>query len=233
MEKFYLHHIDEEMLHYDLVEGNHRLTKDELEMPLVKAVSYFKNLTQYSNLKENKLNEHFINIFKKDENLLQKYGQKVYDMLKEAYKPIGGLLGCESYEELIKDPDMMWKLKTEAGKILAVFIYSFKKGERKLQYCTCEKSDEGRSSFMQIMEDDKKFLERMFWGEISGAVENYYVTKVGMSMIPNIFVKSLLPDKKDIELDSDGFHYTRNIGGKKERKESNRWGYWQYRKYKI
>lgn len=58
----------------------------------------------------------------------------------------------------------------------------------------------------------------MFWGEVSGAVENYYVAKVGMSMIPNIFVQKLLPDKKSIELDSDGFHYTREIGGKKEKK---------------
>lgn len=40
------------MLHYDLIEGNHRLTKDELEMPLIKAVSYFEELSQYPNLKE-------------------------------------------------------------------------------------------------------------------------------------------------------------------------------------
>lgn len=73
-------------------------------------------------------------------------------------------------------------------------------------------SADGKKSLYRICEDDKKFIDRMFWGEVSEAIEHIYVNKIGITKVPAEMAQKLLKDKPFISIDSDGFHYTRKIG---------------------
>lgn len=198
--------------------AKHKMSYDELEYSLLVALEYFDNLIKP--MTESRLLERYVNIFTRnedDEELIQKWGERIYSMLNEAYKPIGGLLGCNSYEDLVHDSDM-WKFEVKNNRILSVFIYSTRRGGRKLQYVTAEKdssgkmSADGKKSLYRICEDDKKFIDRMFWGEVSEAIEHIYVNKIGITKVPAEMAQKLLKDKPFISIDFDGFHYTRKIG---------------------
>lgn len=199
---------------YIEVSGGHKLSRKSLELALSEAFAYF--YTTFRHVQESRLQEHYVNIVKDNDNwntMTAKWGPEVYDLLNKGYAPIGGILGCNSYEDLKKDSDM-WKIKTSHDEVKAVFIYSFKRGGRKLQYCTTDGTPEGKAAFVQIFKDDEKLLDRMFWGEVSGAVEHMATAGgkyASVTIVPNYFAKLMMPEKHII-LDPDGIHYKRRIG---------------------
>lgn len=195
-----------------VVSGGHKLSDKSLKQGMDAALNHLNNAIHENFV----INEHFTNIFVKkesDKELLNKYKDQVWDILYNAYQNLpGGMAGCDSVEDLIKDSEF-WKLVTKNDKVLAVFIYNFKRGGRKIQYAGRIAGDEGRKAFYKVVEEDTKLIERETWTEVSGAPEYIYKEKMGMTPIPADVAQMILKDKPFISIDKDGYHYTRMIGG--------------------
>lgn len=69
-------------------------------------------------------------------------------------------------------------------------------------------SSVGKYWFTKMIQEDIKFARS--WGEVSGAME-HILRKNGAEPIPNYMAK-MLTGKDIIELNPDGYHYTRMIG---------------------
>lgn len=165
------------------------------------------------------LNEHFVNIFTKEDTKdhLKKYGGEVWDILQKSYEKIGGLLGINDLQQLVDDTDF-WKLCTKGGKVVACALYSFKRGGRKLICGGTDGTDEGKKWFYKILEDDVKFTNRQAWAEVSDAMEHILIKKLGGIPVPNTVAELIMRGKKFTDLNPDGYHYTREIGGESHEK---------------
>lgn len=191
------------------MKGHHHLSTDELEVGLNKALGFFGILQK--SVQESYINEHFVNIFpNKDLQDIEIYKDEVWNILQQSYKPIGGLLGVDSIDDLIADSDM-WKLVTKGGKVVAVSCYTFKRGGRKTMLCGTDGTEEGKRWFYKIIDEDIQRLDREQFAEVSGVME-YIFKKRGANPIPGIVAQRILSDKQ-LEILDDGFHYRRMIGG--------------------
>jgi 3D (Asp-Asp-Asp) domain-containing protein len=110
---------------------------------------------------------------------------------------------------LINDTDF-WKLNIKNGKVVAVFVYTFKRGGRKLVYCGSDGTQVGKDALKKIIDDDIKFIERQSWVEVSGALAHIHLKK-GANILDVEIAQKLLPDKKIIPLGRKV--YQREIGG--------------------
>lgn len=202
--------------------GGHKPSMAQLSTPIEEAKEYFSRL--YLPLTEQKLCEHFVNILtKKDLTKTAEWGPKVYDMLNDGYREIGGLAGCKDYNDLIKNCDMI-KIDAFHGQIRCVAVYTFKRGGRKLLYITAERgpdghmTPEGKKALYRLCQDDIRLVDRGFWGEASGAMEYIFLTKAKAPKIEAAEMKKILTDKELFEPDdelNDGFHYNRKLGDDK------------------
>lgn len=229
------------LVNYCSVDGNHRIDEDELFKALDTAESYFDAFDlmagSKNSLKENVFREHYVNIVtKEDKSSALKYVDEIFKMLQKAYEPIGGILGLDRKEDLIKDSDF-WKIDRSVDGLKAVVVYTFKRGGRKLQYCASDGTDEGKKRLFKIIEDDLRLIDREFWEEVSEAMECIYL-KHGAVPLPIDAVKALMYDKEILEVThedaeeyyaeasmrgiknpnnvEDGFHYKRMIGRRAE-----------------
>lgn len=177
-----------------------------------------QSLKEYIISTDKFINEHFTNIFvKNDRQLIDMYKEQVWSILWNCYKDLpGGMAGCNNVDDLINESDF-WKLVTKNGKVLAVFVYNFKRGGRKIQYAGRVNSDEGRKAFYSVVEEDVRLKDRETWSEVSGRPEEIY-NKKGFTPIPADVAQMILKDKKFISIDPDGYHYTRLIGGEPHKK---------------
>lgn len=173
-------------------------------------------------IKENILNEHYINLFPKDEN--KKHKHEVFGLIQKSYEKIGGIHG-----DGFKDPDdmvkniHMWKLKKKNGKIVAGKMYKNSKGIRKSVAAFTDGSDEGKSALANITKHEPtrsiseisasmlKFTKKHLGSE---ALQKYTKTPEEATKILN---KHL--DTKNIESEYDkdypelkGKFYSRKIG---------------------
>ena len=106
---------------------------------------------------------------------------------------------------------------TNNGRVLAAFIYNFKRGGRKCQYACCDGTADGKDAFYTVVKDDIRLKDRETWMEVSGAPEHVY-RKHGMVPIPADVAKKILADKEFTSINKDGYHYTRLIGGEPHEK---------------
>lgn len=155
-----------------------------------------------------RLNEHFVTVFDHDDKM--KYVDEVWDMLEQSYSKIGGT--HSSKDEILED-GMMWKLVRRNGKIDAAIIYKQKLG-RKAILAGCDGTPQGKQDLFSIIREDAKMEDRHAWVEVSGAPE-YLYKKYGHVPIPNEVAEEILAKmgKKIDQLNPDGYHYTRKIGG--------------------
>lgn len=176
-------------------------------------------------LNNQNLNEKFVNVLTGNDRETSKYKDKVYEILYNSYKDIGGVAGLENSDNLISDSDF-WKLEIKNNEILSVFVYTFKRGGRKVQYIGTNGTPEGKKSMYNIVKDDLRLKDRNAWIECSGAVEHIYL-KMGARKMPIDEVRKRLQDKEVLDLTDkdiksyrgknnidDGYHYKRLIGGK-------------------
>ena len=164
------------------------------------------------------LNEHYVNLFKQDKrDEMDKVKDEVFEILQKSYEKAGGMAGINTPDDLIDDTDF-WKLCRRNGKIVVAFCYSLKRGGRKTCYGGCDMTDEGKREMIKLMKADLDQSGRMFWAEVSGAVEHIYVDKLHCTMVPAELAKKLLSDKKFDKIDPDGYHYSRNIAGEQFKK---------------
>lgn len=201
-----------------VVPGGHRLEKESLIKGLEAALKYFDKVNKQlgeSFIDEDFINEHFVNVFIKDSSSradLLKYKDAVWDMLSKSYEKIGGLAGCPDVESLIEDTDF-WKICTKNSRPVAVCVYSFKRGGRKLVFAASSGDEEGKQWLYKILDDDIKFKDRTAWAEVSGAMEHIMVNKKGAVPIPADIAQQIMKDKKFLKIHDDGVHYDRLIGG--------------------
>ena len=193
------------------ISGKHRLNDSQLGTALEAGLNYFTKTNHY--LKEELINEHFVNIFTKEiDSTVNQYKEVVYDLLQKSYAPIGGLLGVNDPDQLVLDSDM-WKLVTRGSKVVAVAIYSMKRGGRKMIACGSDGTPEGKKDLYKILQEDIKMVDRKMWAEVSGAMEHIYINKQGARPVPAEVAQILMKDKNFIKIHDDGFHYDRLIAG--------------------
>lgn len=157
------------------------------------------------------LHEGFVNLFKDD---MYKYADEVWDILQTSYAPIGGFLSAPDVESLIAE-SWLWKLVKKGGKVIAVSVYKNHRG-RKLIGGGSDGSKLGKHWLFHILEEDLRMVDRNSWSEVSGALE-HKMLKMGGVPVPNTLVGEIL-NKDIINLNPDGFHYTRLIAGKEVEK---------------
>lgn len=155
----------------------------------------------------NKLNEHYVTLT--NNNDMNKYVDIVWNMLQAAYKDIGGFLTAKTKDELIKKSSL-WKLVRRNNNIVAVAIYTSKKGGRKLIAVATDGTTIGKDALYSIIKEDIKMMnQRQAWAEVSGKME-YLYNKMGGVVIPSKYVQNILKDKEIFGQKDDG-HYSRNI----------------------
>ena len=150
--------------------------------------------------------ERVVNAF--DNHTKHKYADQVWDILQTSYNKLpGGFASASSVDELIADSGL-WKLIKRGDKITAVGIYKDRFGRKSIASGT-DGTAQGRNDYMMIKQEDVVFHRA--WAEVSGAPKKIMI-KLGAKPIPAKFA-NVLTGKKILEVDPDGFHYTRLIAG--------------------
>lgn len=143
----------------------------------------------------------------------QKYGPQVWEILQKSYASLPGGFGtASSLEELIQTSGL-WKIVIRDGKVSSVNIYRDQHGRKSIASGT-DGTTQGKKDFLMIKHADVN-LKRA-WAEVSGAPEKI-LTRMGATPIPNKYA-ALLTGKEILELNDDGFHYTRLIAGEPHEK---------------
>lgn len=144
--------------------------------------------------------------------------QEIHDMIRHAYKSIGGYgglgHGTEAESKAIHTDisDSLIKATKRNGKITAVNLYKQKHGRKSIA-SAMDGTEQGKKDYIKTKLDDHE--QKRAWGEVSGAVEKIQ-RRIGVPVIPNRRAKELLG--KDVDHDQNGEHYTRDIGGDKHTK---------------
>lgn len=174
--------------------------------------------------------KEYLNIFphkeyakepEKQDALVAKYKDEVWELLQIAYAPIGGIKGCDTVEQLIADSDL-WKIKKRNGQISALSIYTFKRGGRKAIAGCARKTPEGKEDLYQIFRDDFKQVDRGAWIEVSDGMEHCifkYCDGDRYKITRNVAAGNM-PDKEFFmpKTEKDDYHYIRRLGGEKHEK---------------
>jgi hypothetical protein len=167
-------------------------------------------ITLYHDYRD-RMHEGFVNLFQDD---MHKYATEVWDILQTSYAPIGGFLSAPDVESLIAE-SWLWKLVKKGGKVIAVSVYKNLHG-RKLIGGGSDGTPLGKQWLFKILEEDIQMTDRNAWIEASGALE-HKMLKLGGVPVPNSLVGEIL-NKEILNLNPDGFHYTRLVAGKEVEK---------------
>ena len=180
-----------------------------------------KTLQEYIN--EALVFEKFLNLFDKDIEIRRQYAEEIWTMVERAYAYMGGLSGCETYEEFVtkyvedeKGKDLMWKCVKRGNKITAVKIYSLTKHGRKSILMASDGTKAGDKDLCMILREDIKMQDRNAWSEVSGAALGKSL-KLGAIPLPAYMLYELLPKKinsGEIKfIDNDMYFYQRLLDG--------------------
>lgn len=151
------------------------------------------------------LNERYVNLLTPTDK--EKYVDVVWDMMQQAYKPIGGFKSATSKDDLIQDTNL-WKLVKRGDKIVSAAIYKDKNGRKSIAIAT-DGTLQGKSDLVKMKSDDIR-LHRS-WCESSGKAESF-LKRLGAKPVSNKFAAKLT-GKEILGYDVDGIHYTRLIQG--------------------
>jgi hypothetical protein len=162
---------------------------------------------------KNYINETYINIFNENDKL--KYSKEVWDILQTSYAKIGGFKSASSPENLIQKT-WLWKLVRKNNKIVTAVVYKNELGGRKLIGGGTDGSIIGKYEIFKILQDDIKLVDRKMWSEVSGPLEKRCLIYGGI-LISNEYA-SELTGKEILNLNPDGYHYTRLISGEPHEK---------------
>lgn len=163
------------------------------------------NLLESKIYKKQPLKEAYVNLWTSEKK--KEYSKLIWTMIQKAYEYCGGFKGAKDEQDLIDDSSL-WKLVRKGGKVVAFAIYKDKNGRKCLGVGT-DGSKEGKEALFKILQEDIKMNRA--WSEVSGAAE-HLIIKFGSIPIPNKYAEQILK-KPILNLNQDGFHYTREIGG--------------------
>jgi len=159
-----------------------------------------------------------IGIKPEHEKYREHYRQQMHDIIHKSYEPIGGYGGHKSgsdeeskaiHHDISKS---MIKATKRGDHITSVNIYKDQYGRKSIASAT-DGSEQGKADYKKNKQED--FGHKRSWGEVSGKPE-HIARKLGAPIIPNTKVAKLTGKK--VELDPNGEHYTRQIGGHAHRK---------------
>jgi hypothetical protein len=150
-----------------------------------------------------------------------KYADEVWDLLQKSYVRSGGFKSAADKEELITIPGY-WKIVKRGDKITAANLYrkvpqtqTFKvyasgAETRPDSITNAPRSTlQGKRDYSMVKKAD--VTQKRAWAEVSGPAEAV-AKKSGGKPIPNKYT-AYLTGKEILDLDSDGYHYTRLIQG--------------------
>jgi hypothetical protein len=170
------------------------------------------------------LTERILNLWSPEQKA--KYADVVWDTLNRSYQKVGGFKSAANIEELIDTPGL-WKLVQRGDTITALGIYKPVEKTNNMKSIAAATETEldpekniyvattqGKKDLMMIKSEDIR-LNRS-WVEVSGPAEKLML-KMGAKPVPNKFAE-FLTGKKVLDLNSDGFHYTRLIQGEPHEK---------------
>lgn len=154
--------------------------------------------------------ERVVNAF--DNETKERFAEPVWFMLQKGYASSGGFKSSPNIQHLINDTGL-WKIVFRDGRITAVTLYKDMYGRKAIAGAT-DTSVQGRKDFSMLNRDD--FRLGRAWTEASGVPERL-LQKMGAKPIPAKFAR-ILTGKNIIEINPDGIHYTRMIGGEPHEK---------------
>lgn len=141
-------------------------------------------------MKLSQLNERFLNLIR-NKDMKEKYKHEVWDLLQQAYAPIGGIKGngFESVDSIVNIP--FWKLVVRDGVVHAVVLYKDKEG-RKSVAMGSDGSEYGKQRMLSIIKDDT--LQGRAYTELSkGAL----ATK--MKLVPWDILESFMMTPQEVQ----------------------------------
>lgn len=142
------------------------------------------------------LQERFQNLLPQHEDEKHKHAEHVFNMVHDAYKPVGGIHGSgfNSHHEMVKKIPM-WKLhKDSEGKVRAAALYKDKEGRKRVAIAS-DGSKEGKKGLANIITNDIK--QGRSYAEISGPSLSFHKHHLGdmrKHALPHHEVKRLMPD---------------------------------------
>lgn len=155
-----------------------------------------------------------------DWEYIKKNSIEIWDFLNNGYKLIGynKFCGCDSIKSLLKNASLI-KIGFFNKKWVAISVYTSYLGGFKNVGITSTIDSKyrtiGVNAVNKIIKTDIKNFDKFFWTECSGAIEHLYEKYNGIK-IPNSYASAIL--RREIELDSDDYHYSRLIKGEKQTK---------------
>lgn len=154
------------------------------------------------------------------------YATRVWDMLQASYQKMGGFKSAASKEELIEIPGY-WKLVKRGPDITAINLYRKipQTQTYKVYASAAETSSDqttglptstsrGLVDYTTLKQAD--ITQKRAWAEVSGPAEKH-AKRLGGKTIPNKYA-AYLTGKEILDLNSDGYHYTRLIMGEPHEK---------------
>ncbi len=167
-------------------------------------------------LTELQLFETFDNLFAKDADKRQQYAQQVFDLIQNAYAPIGGMKGSgfNSPQDMI-DRIPMWKLFRRGDTVKAVMMYKDTNGRKRVAMAT-DGSPEAKSTIAKMLKDE--YAHSRSYAEISGPSLKFHKRILGDDGLDAITIpaeqatKIRAVDPKLIRIVNQ-FEYQRNING--------------------
>lgn len=155
-----------------------------------------------------------------------KYADQVWDLLQKSYLKLGGFKSAANKEELITVPGY-WKLVKRGDRITAANLYKkipqtqtfkvYASGTETYLDPDEQKyhaTEQGKRDYTSIKKAD--VTQKRSWAEVSGPAEAFAKRSEGKP-IPNKYA-GYLTGKEILDLNSDGYHYTRLIQGKPHEK---------------
>lgn len=144
----------------------------------------------------------------------KKYIDQVWDILDLSYQYVGGFKSYDSPEHMINDDNSKWLVSlNDQNQVLVVFVFKNSFGNKFVAMGGL-KSSEARNTLKVMLKDI--FNRKTAWGEVSGIPEKMF-KDMGVPYISNTEAERLT-GKNILELDTDGIHYIRYIGGSPTKK---------------
>lgn len=185
------------------------LTEDDLKKIIGRVIREYAE--ELSKIQSNIIIRTYSMTDESDRQFISDNIDTIFDILQNAYKSKGGLVGLNKKEDIINRKTYV-RLAFYNNQIVAVATYNNISGGNKMDYCGAiggELHDIGRAGFFSIVTRDKENITEYNWIEASGAVEEAF-RKFKAYNLPSKYAQQLFPNKK-IE-QTDDFHYLRTIG---------------------
>lgn len=161
--------------------------------------------------------ETYENLFTSDVDRRLEIVDDVWEMLQNAYAPIGGIkgMGFTSKEDMIANVDM-WKLFRRGNEILALMMYRNKSGRKRVAVAT-DGTPEGKAALKNMIIEE--YRQKRAWGEVSGPSMGFIKRIFTEDEINEICltvdqVRELMPNDNIVPT-GNGNEYTRTLASGK------------------